>query len=131
MAEFAHREAAVGGHRAYLVVLAGVTVLALLMLAAPVARYLEGRARLELLETKHRALQGEIARLEARGRDLREPGQVELLAREQLGLVRPGEVLYVVTTPEDERLQVAPVSDRPPTAPWYRRVWEAVGDVVR
>jgi cell division protein FtsB len=42
-------------------------------------------------------------RLEARIRRLRDPDFIEQRAREQVGLVRPGEVTYVVMPPSRER----------------------------
>jgi cell division protein FtsB len=42
-------------------------------------------------------------RLEARVRRLRDPDFIEQRAREQVGLVRPGEVTYVVMPPSRER----------------------------
>lgn len=116
------------GDRPYLVVMAVVLAISGVMLAAPVDRLLESRERVQLLERKQALLDEEIRRLEARAADLRDREHIELLAREQLGLVKPGEVPYVVVTPEDERPQVGP-GERPPppdTRPWYRRLWEAI-----
>ena len=42
------------------------------------------------LETENRALRDEIRRLEA------DPGALEAVARQELGLIRPGEILIVV-----------------------------------
>ncbi|MBW3561164.1 MAG: septum formation initiator family protein [Actinobacteria bacterium] len=115
------------GDRPYLLVVLVVLAIGALMMWAPLHHYLDGRDRVELLETKKAALAAEIQRLESRRDDLNDPDQIELLAREQLGLVRPGEIPYVVVTPEPDRPQLAPsgqveVTDRP----WYQRVWEAV-----
>lgn len=59
--------------------------------------------------------------------------EIERLAREQFGLVRPGEVAYVVVTP-DEPLVIETSSDpvvRSDERPWWQRVWDFItgGDV--
>jgi cell division protein FtsB len=51
--------------------------------------------------------------------------EIERLAREQFGLVRPGEVAYVVVTP-DEPLAIETAPDpvvRSDERPWWKRVW--------
>lgn len=119
------------GDRPFLFVVLVVLAIGALMMWAPLQHYLDGHDRVELLETKKAALGTEIQRLEARRDDLNDPEQIELLAREQLGLVKPGEIPYVVVTPEPDRPQLAPsgeveVEDRP----WYHRVWDAVSDAL-
>ncbi len=54
--------------------------------------------------------------------------EIERLAREQYGLVRPGEVAYVVVTP-DEPLVIEEPSDpvvRSDQRPWWERVWDFI-----
>jgi hypothetical protein len=74
------------------------------------------------------------ADLERRRQQLRDPEEIELLAREQLGMVRPGEIPYVVTSPQGdgERLELdgraTLASD---SVPWYRRLGEAFGQLFR
>lgn len=119
--------AVVAGDRPYIAVVLSLLVLAGLMLAGPVDRFLDGRARVELLQRQHDALSAEVDRLEARRDDLQDLGEIELLAREELGLVRPGERPYVVVTPEAERPQVVPTTEVPEgDATWYRRLWDSV-----
>lgn len=79
------------------------------------------RGQLDRLEAENAELQADI---EALGTD----AEIERLAREKLGYVRPGETAYVVLdppgTPED--------TDDPATAPaadektWVDRVWEFI-----
>lgn len=57
----------------------------------------QGRA-VALSEEKLAALEGEATRLEEAARLLEAPDEVERLAREEFGYVRPGEVAYVVVT---------------------------------
>jgi len=63
-----------------------------------------------LLEQQALALETENLRLEQRIKDLDDPMTIELLARSQQGLVRPGEVPYVLIAPEVEapRIRDAP-----------------------
>lgn len=123
--------AVLAGDRPFLIVVVVLLGLGALMMSAPLHHYLQGQERVELLETKKAALQQEIERLEGRRADLNDPNQIELIAREQLGLVAPGEIPYVVVTPEPDRPQVAPADDvQVPDLPWYRRVWDAVVETV-
>jgi cell division protein FtsB len=64
-------------------------------------QYLNQRARIDRLERNVRALQAERDRLEHRVRQLNDPEHLEALARECLGMVRPGEILFVV--PDEEQ----------------------------
>ena len=77
--------------------------------------------RLAALQAENQALSEEIEMLAT-------DAEIERLAREQFGLVRPGEVAYVVVTPEE--LPVAEdISDpvvRSDVRPWWRRVLDFV-----
>ena len=53
--------------------------------------YRQGAAALSALQLENAALRNEAKRLES------DPGTIEAVAREELGLVRPGEILVVVT----------------------------------
>jgi predicted RNA-binding protein with RPS1 domain/cell division protein FtsB len=79
----------------------GVAVLGLLLVAGPAQSYLDARERVEILALKDRALEQENTRLEQRMADLHDPVHLELVAREQLGLVRPGEIAYTIIPPEE------------------------------
>ena len=96
-----------------LVVLFGAGVL-----AEPLANRRDADARVALLEEQRAALAAENARLEQRVEDLEDPLTIELLAREEQGLVRPGEVPYVLVPPETDRPLIAepplPVAEEPP-----------------
>lgn len=119
----------VAGDRPYLFALIGLLTLASLMISGPLHHYLEGRDRLELLDRKRVALTAEVERLERRAADLEDPVYIEQLAREQLGLVRPGEIPYLVVTPDPEPGESAP-SARDTTPPWYRRAWKTLASLV-
>lgn len=79
------------------------------------------QAQLTALTDENEALAEDIAML---GTD----AEIERLAREQYGLVRPGEVAYVVVTP-DEPLVIEAPSDpvvRSDQRPWWDRVWDFI-----
>ena len=111
-----------------MVALVGMLALAVVILSSPLQSYLDGRERVEGLQVKAAALDGENARLERRVEDLGSDRTIELLAREHLGLVRPGEVLYTLSPPEVDRPLIAAPRGRAdlPSGPWYARLWDEV-----
>lgn len=119
---------AVRGDRPLLVALAGVLVVSVLVLSQPVQTYLDGRDRVETLTEKADALDEANAELEQRVEDLEDPGNVELLARETQGFIRPGEVPYAVIPPEVDRPRITAPREQPSPEPrvWYVRAWELV-----
>jgi cell division protein FtsB len=98
------REEAVAGPRIRLSARAvALVALILLLLAGGVGvfrQYLAQQDRIDRLERHVAALAVERGRLEERIVQLRDPQHLERLARRCLGMVRPGEVLFVV--PEEE-----------------------------
>ena len=118
------------GDQPLIAILTGAAVLAVVVVSGPAQSYLDGRARVEALEAKATALDEENERLEQRADDLLDPLNVELLAREQQGFIRPGEVPYTLVPPEVERPQITAPRDEPaPSTPaWYERAWESVRD---
>lgn len=119
-------ERAIEGDRPLLVGLLGLLVLCVVMVAGPLQAYGDGHSRVTLLERKHEALTEEVQRLEERRDLLADPTQVELLAREQQGFVRPGETAYVVVPPTDEPVIQRPQDVEDDPRPWYRRWWDAL-----
>ncbi len=93
-------------------VLATVFLLGVLLLAVfPTRLYLnqrsqaeEKRQELEEIEARNAELEEEIGRLE-------DPAYVELLAREQFGLVFPGEEAYAVVPPPEEPEEAPPADE--------------------
>jgi len=73
--------------------------------------------KLALLTQRNEQLEERLDRLE-------DPEYVEKLAREQLDLVRPGEISYVVVPPpEPTETQAAP---KPPEPSWHQQIAEWV-----
>lgn len=80
----------------------------------------EARAQLTQLEADNTSLQADVTAL---GTDV----EIEKLAREKLGYVRPGEIAYVVLDPpEGERAPVAPapLSELPEPETWVDQIWD-------
>lgn len=106
-------------------VIAGFVVTGVL----PVREYLErgtdveaAQAELDLLVAENDALSADIAALYTEQ-------EVERLAREQYGFVRPGEIGYVVI-PQEADGQEAPQADPIPTVDKDRSLFEKIWDFV-
>jgi cell division protein FtsB len=119
---------ATSGNRPLVAVLVGALVLSVLMLSGPAQRLLDGRARVDALAAKAEALEQENEALERRQADLEDPLNVELLAREQQGFIRPGEVPYTLVPPEVDRPRITAPRDQADASAsaWYARAWETV-----
>jgi len=129
LAELKHRiRSSVQGDRPLIVATIVVVVLAVVIVSTPMQSYLDGRERVEHLADKAAALDEANAQLQQRASDLERDTTIELLAREQLGLVRPGEVAYTLIPPEVGRpLIAAPrATATGETDPWYARLWSEV-----
>jgi cell division protein FtsB len=83
---------------------AAILLLAVFLLAmvsiAPTRVWLDQRARLHELNQQAAELEAANARLEDRIADLRDPDTLERLARECLGMVKPGEI-SIITVPKN------------------------------
>lgn len=83
----------------------------------------ETRAYLETLQEANRRLEDRIGALNT-------PLEVERLAREQLGFVRPGEESFVVIEPEKPPAVISEDAEAqtavPETRAWYLRIWDYV-----
>ncbi len=92
----------------------------------PFRQILAQRQRVEVATQQLAALEEENARLEAEKQALQSPLEVERIARENLGYVRPGEISYVVVAPpeapkpQEEAAVEEPVTGRS----WYGRIWD-------
>ena len=91
------------------------------------AEYRAKQEELRLTESRIRATKAEIVRMERQKERLNSPNGVEEAARDQLGMVRQGEVVYVVNKPagqdavsqetETSRKAKFSVSQEPETKP--------------
>ena len=80
----------------------------------------QSRQQLSALENENRELEGDIAALYT-------DDEIERVARDQYGLVRPGETGYVVISPpgEESAADAEPVPVEEPR-PWWGRLWDWV-----
>lgn len=112
-----------------------VTLLFLLIGAAfltqlvPYQQILESQHQVEAARAELTALEEENARLEADVEALQTDAEIEKLAREKLGYVRPGERAYVVLDPpgaDDDATPVPDVAELPEESTWVDRVWDFI-----
>lgn len=113
------------GDRPYAVALFGLLVVIGAMALGPLQNYTAAADRVESLERTRDQLREEVDDLEEQRSRLHDPEEIETRARTQLNLVRPGEIPFVVVTPEDAEPRVGP--EPPPEGsgadtPWYRRL---------
>lgn len=114
-----------------LLVVALIAVVVVLAGIFPYRQIIAGGREVESAEETLDALREENAVLEARIAALQTPEEVERLAREQFGLVMPGEIGYVVVTPpwEDDLDEQAAQAEEPGSAgtegrSWWQQVWD-------
>jgi len=113
-----------------------VAVVALLaaMALGPLQSYTAAADRVDALVKKRDILREEVDRLEQRRERLHDLEEIELMARTDFGLVRPGEVPFVVVTPETDLDRVHPDAEgraAPDEGPWYRRLGRWLGARLR
>jgi cell division protein FtsL len=77
-------------------ILAVIVVALLISMVVPFRAYLAQRSRLAELERQTQQLEQQNARLQRRVEQLHDPAYLEQIARECLGMVRPGEIPFVV-----------------------------------
>ncbi len=93
----------------------------------PFRQILAQERAVDLATIQLEAIQSENERLEAEIVALQTPEEIERLARQQFGLVHPGEVGYVVVSPPEATettLPPEPTLDRPAEQPWWRDLWD-------
>lgn len=120
------------GGRPYWVALLAAAGLSLVIVSGPVQTWLAQRDLVERREAVLAVLDEENAHLADRVRALNDPDTIEAEAREQQGMVRPGEVPYVIVPPDVDSERIAPdltdveTDDRS----WLAQVWEAISNLV-
>lgn len=79
----------------------------------------DARAYLESLDTENARLEADVAALQT-------DAEIEKLAREKLGYVRPGEVAYVVLDPPESEVAEVAVEPEPGAEPrtWVEQIWD-------
>lgn len=83
----------------------------------PTRQLIDQRERISGMSSDLNRLERSNSRLEARIERLKDPDYLEQRAREQVGLIRPGETTYVVMPPRRSAAAEADKGRREPTAP--------------
>ena len=108
----------------FLVSVAVVGVLFLLVF--PARTYLAQRRSLAAVETKVQVLTTQNKALTQRANDLQQPAEIERLAREQYGLVKPGEEAYAILPSPAPPPPPAPPKPPTPHRNLVQRLWHDV-----
>jgi cell division protein FtsB len=121
-----------GGDRIYVLALVAVVSVIGAMAIGPLQNYTAAADRVEALEQTRDQLREEVDRLEERRLRLEDPEELELLARSELGLVKPGEIPFVVVAPDEDSERVRPETREQhggDAGPWYRRLGRWLADL--
>lgn len=100
---------------------------AFLTQVVPYRQIIESRQQVDAAQGRLAALEADNKRLAADAAALETDAEVEKLAREKLGYVRPGETAYVVVDPPstDEVTEVAPDGDEiEDVRTWVDKIWD-------
>jgi cell division protein FtsB len=112
-------------------VLGGVVVLLVVVLAAPLHRYLTARSSLADAQRQDRNSRAALADLQRQQLQWNDPAYVRQQARSRLQYAMPGDTVYVVVTPQSRSsLSTAGPRDTDPTElpgqTWNERLWGSV-----
>jgi cell division protein FtsB len=94
----------------------------------PARQFFEQRAHISSLEHKLAQLDSDNATLNSQSKRLSDPSELEALARQRLGLVRPGEKAYFV---EPVKPTVTTTSHKEVKPSWFQRMWDGFTSLVR
>jgi cell division protein FtsB len=110
--------------RPYLLALLALLILLAVMAIGPLHSYTAAAQQVDGLVAARDQLAERVVDLERERERLQDPDHIELLAREQLGLVKPGEIPFVVVTPEPDLRQLQEQAEQR-DGWWLRRLWRA------
>jgi cell division protein FtsB len=118
--------AAAGGQRRLLMLI--VLVAGAFILFFPAKQLFAQRDRIGSLEDRLVQLRAENDLLAQDVKRLENPDELEVLARERLGLVKPGERAYFV---EPTKPKPTSAPEAAPQASWWERTWESFTSLLR
>jgi cell division protein FtsB len=112
-------------------VLAGVVVLLVVVLAAPLHRYLSAHSAENQAATQQQHDLAQLAQLQAEAQRLKDPAYIESLARSRLQYALPGDTVYGIVTPgtPSKLTDSTPAQSGPTRVPggtWNQRIWGTV-----
>jgi cell division protein FtsB len=120
------RTAVLGQRRLMLIV---ALIAAAFVLFFPTRQLVQQHRHINDLERRLSALNSENVKLSQEVSRLEDPGELEVLARERLGLVRPGERAYFLS-PQDR--PAAPTALKAtPHRSWWTRTWSGFVSLLR
>jgi hypothetical protein len=96
----------------------------------PARQLVAQRTRMDDLETRLAQLTAQNKRLQSDIGRLQDPGELEVLARDRLGLVKPGERAYYFVSPLTSPA-APPVPALPARRPLWSRMWSWVTGLLR
>ncbi|MEX0873539.1 MAG: septum formation initiator family protein [Actinomycetota bacterium] len=105
-----------------------VLVGAAFILFFPARQLVDQRQRIAGLEERLDALQTENKKLEKEVSRLTDPAELEIAARERLGLAKPDERIYYVESGRPEKTPPATVEDK---RSWFDRAWDWITTLIR
>jgi cell division protein FtsB len=98
-------------------------VAALFLFGLPGRTYLSQRRSLSAAEVRLQVLSAENAKLDQQRQRLQTDAEIERLAREQYGLVKPGEEAYAILPPKPATApRPPPAKKKAPARPWWE-IW--------
>lgn len=97
-----------------------------LSVSVPLRTYMSQRDELAARKQEKAELVRQISELEERKAKLADPEHVEAEARSRLGLVRPGEIPYIVQVPSDQPAAPQPTEKQGDGIPWYEQMWKSL-----
>jgi cell division protein FtsB len=107
--------------RVFTLLLASVCLVAALFLfVLPGRTYLSQRHSLAAATVRERVLSAENAKLDQRIKQLQTDAEIERLAREQYGLVMPGEQAYAILPPKPSPTTIPSPAKRSSHHPWWK-----------
>jgi cell division protein FtsB len=114
-----------------MLVLAGVVVLLVVLLAAPLHRYLSARSAENQAVHQQQQDKASLAQLQKQAAQLSDPEYIESQARARLQYAMPGETVYGVVRPGSQPKldDSAPAASGPTHLPgqtWNQRLWGSV-----
>jgi len=117
--------------RAALLAVIGVIVVAAVLLTnvLPIRSLMAEQRRVDQARDQLATIQQENAKLQAEADFLSSDAGVEMVARRDFGLVKPGDTAYVVVDPNDEGFTPdVPTTTTPQIArqstPWWQHIWD-------
>jgi cell division protein FtsL len=104
-------------------------IAAAFVLFFPARQLVQQRRHIDGLEQRVNALRAENAKLSQEVARLEDPSELEVLARDRLGLVRPGERAYFLS-PQERPAAPAALKVQPHRS-WWSRTWERFVSLLR